>query len=311
MNELNMLNLGVVTLLISLFGYLCYALMGKNPILKQCGWLAMLASLLSLAGSLAFRSISAQYFALSNMYESMLVLIIWLQLSFLVIDARFKLPALGWPVALVLLVALAYDTTLSRDIHPLQAALQSYWRSIHVPLIILSYALFTLSFISATVYLTQLWWTNRKQLTVTEKPSALPPSPLHSYQADEPPGQTDAVTNKTLSLAQALQQEGANVYDEVTYRCVIAGFPLLIIGIILGGLWANEAWGNYWSWDPKESMSLATLLAYGVYLHLRINGEHSAKTLSWVAVGAFAMLLITYFGVNMMGLGLHSYGKIS
>jgi ABC-type transport system involved in cytochrome c biogenesis permease subunit len=78
----------------------------------------------------------------------------------------------------------------------------------------------------------------------------------------------------------------------------------------LGGLWANEAWGNYWSWDPKESMSLVTLLGYGVYLHLRVNGEHAPKRLAWVSIIGFGLMLLTYFGVNMLGVGLHSYGKI-
>jgi cytochrome c-type biogenesis protein CcsB len=108
----------------------------------------------------------------------------------------------------------------------------------------------------------------------------------------------------------AAQSRPFNLYDEITYRCVALGFPLLTVGIILGGLWANEAWGNYWSWDPKESMSLVTLLGYGVYLHLRVNAEHSAKTLSWVSIIGFALMLLTYFGVNIMGVGLHSYGKI-
>jgi cytochrome c-type biogenesis protein CcsB len=113
-----------------------------------------------------------------------------------------------------------------------------------------------------------------------------------------------------MNLEMDIIQDKANVYDEITYRCVAFGFPLLTIGIILGGMWANEAWGNYWSWDPKESMSLVTLLGYGVYLHLRINGEHTARTLSWVSVTGFLLMLVTYFGVNLMGIGLHSYGKI-
>ncbi|MEZ4575777.1 MAG: cytochrome c biogenesis protein CcsA [Vampirovibrionales bacterium] len=101
------------------------------------------------------------------------------------------------------------------------------------------------------------------------------------------------------------------VYDEVTYRAIAAGFPLLMIGVILGALWANEAWGNYWSWDPKESMSLVTLLGYGVYLHMRLNGEHSPRTLAWVSVIGFLLVLMTFVGVNMWGFGsLHSYGAI-
>ncbi len=83
------------------------------------------------------------------------------------------------------------------------------------------------------------------------------------------------------------------------------------IGVILGAVWANEAWGNYWSWDSKESMSLVTLLSYGAYPHMRINGEHSPTVLAWMSIGGFAMMLMTFVGVNMWGFGsLHSYGAV-
>jgi cytochrome c-type biogenesis protein CcsB len=154
----------------------------------------------------------------------------------------------------------------------LQAALQSYWRSIHVPVIILSYALFAVAFLVAVLRL----FLPKKQLMAAQTGIAA----LHL------------------------------VLDELIYRCTALGFPLLAIGIILGGLWANEAWGNYWSWDPKESMSLVTLLGYGVYLHMRINGDHTPRQLAWVSVGGFVLMLVTYFGVNLLGIGLHSYGKI-
>ena len=275
LTETHTLHGGIVLLLVSLFGYVAYAVWPSRGVLRQVGWGAMLGSWLCLLTSLVLRSVTAQYFALSNMYESLLVLMLWMQLGLLVVDAKLKLPMLGWPSALLILTGVAYDTTLSRDIAPLQAALQSYWRSIHVPIIILSYALFTLAFVTAVVRL------------------ALPKAVL-------------------LTTAGGTGGFGktSDVLDELIYRFTAIGFPLLAIGIILGGLWANEAWGNYWSWDPKESMSLVTLLGYGVYLHLRVNGEHNPRRLAWVSVAGFGLMLVTYFGVNLLGIGLHSYGKI-
>jgi cytochrome c-type biogenesis protein CcsB len=269
------LQAGIVAVTVSLFAYV---LRVATPWRMQpVGWAAMLIGWLCLIASLVFRSMNAQYFALSNMYESMLVLILWVQVAFLVVDIKYRLPAIAWPAALLILTALGYNTTLSQDILPLQAALQSYWRSIHVPVIILSYAMFTLAFVVAVVRLI--------------KPQSAPA--LHSGEIVSLPG-----------------WKPTNLYDDLIYRLILIGFPLLTIGIILGGLWANEAWGNYWSWDPKESMSLVTLLGYGVYLHLRVNGSHSPRTLAWVSVVGFGLMLVTYFGVNLMGLGLHSYGKI-
>lgn len=263
--------------------------MMANVMLPKVAWFAALGSVLALVLSLWIRSVEADYFALSNMYESLLVVAGWMVVGFLVMDKTLGLKYLAWPVCLLCLGTIFYATTLPTDIAPLQAALQSYWRAIHVPIILASYAMFALSFVCSLAYLVQDTFGGGSARQAT--------SPALPQQQDNSNGDAGGV-----SLMM--------VYDEITYRCIALGFPLLAIGIILGGLWANEAWGNYWSWDPKESMSLVTLLVYGVYLHLRINGEHSAKVLAWVSVVGFATMLVTYFGVNLMGVGLHSYGKI-
>lgn len=282
-----------------------------NPLFREGGWGAIVLSALCLIISLWIRSTHAQYFALSNMYESLLVVSIGIQLAFGVLDRWFKLRTLGLPVGLLLMTSLCYNLTLPTEIHPLQPALQSYWRSIHVPIILLSYALFTIAFLSSLIFLIKDLLGNGfgsgGGLTPATFPSTGGSGQLETALETRAARQT---SNSVEALQLALAQDKANIYDEITYRCVAFGFPLLTLGIILGGLWANEAWGNYWSWDPKESMSLVTLLGYGVYLHLRVNGEHRQRTLAWVSVAGFVLMLITYFGVNLMGVGLHSYGKI-
>jgi cytochrome c-type biogenesis protein CcsB len=288
--EANTLHAGIVSLVVSVFAYVGYGVFPSRQVLRQVGWWTMAVSFGLLLCSLVVRSLTAQYFALSNMFESLLVLMLWMQLGFLVVDAKLKLPVLGWPSALLILTGVAYDTTLSRDIKPLQAALQSYWRSIHVPIIILSYALFTLAFVVAVV---RICLPARQAQNLNSKP-------LNSAAGG---------TGGNVNLPP-LAGYTPEILDELIYRFTSLGFPLLAIGIILGGLWANEAWGNYWSWDPKESMSLVTLLGYGVYLHMRVNGEHNPKRLAWISVAGFALMLVTYFGVNLLGIGLHSYGKI-
>jgi cytochrome c-type biogenesis protein CcsB len=245
----------------------------------------------SLLTSLVMRSMSAQFFALSNMYEAMLVLMIAFILAYLLTCNWFKLPQLGWVVMVMVLLMLFYAGTLDNSINPLQPALRSYWRSIHVPPLLLSYGFFTISFLSALAYLFCDW--------KAVKGGARMETLSHRFNAQEG---TDTPAQKMT---------GAVLYDEVTYRCILAGFILLTVGVILGAVWANEAWGNYWSWDPKESMSLVTLLGYGVYLHMRINGGHSSRVLSYVAMVGFALVIFTFLGVNMWGFGsLHSYGAI-
>lgn len=224
-----------------------------------------------LLAALVLRSLQAGFLTINNMYESLVALSFWVQTVYCVAAFRQnrlnpqQIPlalSFGWAVQALLLLVLGFALTLPTEVAPLQAALRSYWRAIHVPLILLSYALFSVAFVGSIIRLL----------------------------AKEKPGETSPL-------------------DAVVTGCVAVGFPLLTVGIVLGGLWANEAWGSYWSWDPKESMALATLMGYGLYMHLQLTEQASPKTLHWVSLGAFGLLLITYFGVNLMGVGLHSYGS--
>ena len=96
--------------------------------------------------------------------------------------------------------------------------------------------------------------------------------------------------------------------DEIGYRAVIIAFPLLTMVIILGAVWAQIAWGTYWSWDPKETASLLTWLIYGAYLHARVVRGWRGRRAAWLLMAGFAAVLFTFFGNLFFG-GLHSYGK--
>jgi cytochrome c-type biogenesis protein CcsB len=97
--------------------------------------------------------------------------------------------------------------------------------------------------------------------------------------------------------------------DEMGYRAVIIGFPLLTLTVVLGALWAEKAWGSYWSWDPKETASLLTWLIYGAYLHARVARGWVGRRAAWLLVVGFASVLFTFFG-NLFFTGLHSYGGV-
>jgi len=119
------------------------------------------------------------------------------------------------------------------------------------------------------------------------------------------------------SVLYLVQPEGGRwglpkpqVLDEIGYRAVVIGFPFLTLTIILGAVWANTAWGTYWSWDPKETASLVTWFIYGAYLHARVMRGWRGKRAAWLLVLGFAATLFTYFGNLFFG-GLHSYSGLS
>ncbi|MBA4393957.1 MAG: c-type cytochrome biogenesis protein CcsB, partial [Desulfobacca sp.] len=98
------------------------------------------------------------------------------------------------------------------------------------------------------------------------------------------------------------------VLDDLIYQTIIIGFLLLTLGIVTGSIWAHSAWGTYWSWDPKETWSLITWLVYAALLHARMmKGWHGSR-IAWLSIIGFACVLFTYFGVNFILSGLHSYG---
>lgn len=100
----------------------------------------------------------------------------------------------------------------------------------------------------------------------------------------------------------------ADTLDNVSYRIIGLGFPLLTIGIIAGAVWANEAWGSYWSWDPKETWALITWLVFAAYLHSRITRGWQGRRPAILAASGFLVVWVCYLGVNLLGKGLHSYG---
>jgi cytochrome c-type biogenesis protein CcsB len=112
----------------------------------------------------------------------------------------------------------------------------------------------------------------------------------------------DGILEKKLNLLESL--------DNLSYRIIGLGFPLLTIGIIAGAVWANEAWGSYWSWDPKETWALITWLVFAAYLHARITKSWQGKGPAILASIGFIVVWICYLGVNFLGKGLHSYGWI-
>ncbi len=285
--------------------------------------LVMAVGFIALTVAIVARGVEAQRFPLSNLYESLLWFAWATMGGYLAIASSYGIKQLGWLASLTAATMFLYGSWLpasQHDIAPLVPALVSYWRQIHVPPLIVSYAMFFLGGMSGML---QLWNAGRKKslamvaLTVTLAVTAVGLGTFTSVdtiylQALFVGGSLGGLffAWKFLTAIGTVNEKQREVFDDVSYRCIAIGFPLLTIGIITGGLWANHAWGSYWSWDPKESMALVTWLSYAAYIHLRVHRELAAEKLSLVAVAGLLLTLLTYLGFNSLGFGgLHSYGK--
>jgi cytochrome c-type biogenesis protein CcsB len=114
--------------------------------------------------------------------------------------------------------------------------------------------------------------------------------------------------NMNLKGIQPVQFTSAEQLDSLSYRSITAGFLLLTLGLISGAVWANEAWGSWWSWDPKETWALICWLVYAAYLHTRLTKGWEGKKPAILAIAGFFVIVVCYIGVNLLGVGLHSYG---
>ena len=213
---------------------------------------------------------------LSNLYES-LVFAAWaIMLIYLIFEFRTKQRTLGVFPSLFAFLAMAYASfspQIDSKIQPLVPALKSNWLIAHVIACFLGYAAFAVAAGVSILYLI------RKSSSANPHPKGI------------------------LGLIPEPKQ-----LDEFNYQLILFGFLWLSLGIITGSVWANSAWGNYWSWDPKETWSLITWLVYAAVLHTRSVQGWRGKRVAWLSLMGFACVLFTYFGVNFLLSGLHSYG---
>jgi cytochrome c-type biogenesis protein CcsB len=185
---------------------------------------------------------------------------------------------------------------------PLVPALQSNWLMMHVTVMIISYAALIIGSLLSIAFLIITFEGSNNEM---KKPSNL--SNLNGLNGN-------ATTDLTNNLKPGTNNKLSNIallLDNLSYRILGIGFPFLTIGILSGAVWANEAWGSYWSWDPKETWALLTWLIFAIYLHTRLSKGWEGKKPAIIASFGFVIVWICYLGVNLLGEGLHSYGWIS
>jgi len=266
----------------------------------------------------------------SNLYEVFILFCLLTSLMYLYYEGRYQTRAMGAFVMLVVSAAVGFLLwyTFERgaqEIQPLVPALQSWWMKIHVPANFIGYGAFSLSAMLGFAYLLKtnhenpsrgslmaLWGAGFALAialgleAVVFRKSGVSPYWLSYFAV------TLAVFGVIVMFRERLapQLPSLMVLEEVMYRAISVGFAFFTVATILGALWAAEAWGSYWSWDPKETWALIVWLNYAAWLHLRLIGGIRGAMLAWWALVGLLVTTFAFLGVNIFLSGLHSYGTL-
>jgi len=253
---------------------------------------------------------SGHPFPVSNLYESLFFLCWCLTFAHLIGEYTSRQKMIGVfsaPFATGLAAFASFYLPVQLQVSaPLVPALDSNWLMLHVSVMVFSYGFVLAGGATAMAYL----WVTRREKSVELRGNSVGSGGMRRVEKMAfSEGEGQAVMTLTQTQATTLQASTlAETLDNVSYRLIGLGFPLLTIGIISGAVWANEAWGSYWSWDPKETWALITWLIFAAYLHARLTVGWQGKRPAILAVVGFCSVWITYLGVNFLAEGLHSYG---
>jgi cytochrome c-type biogenesis protein CcsB len=209
---------------------------------------------------------------ISNLFESLNFFAWTILLAFIILQIRLKATVLGAIVVPIAFLMAASSLGLDKGHEPLVPALQSRWLGVHTTLAFLGDAFFVIAFAGGVLYLVQ-----ERQLK----------------------------THKVGGFYHRLPS--LDLLDRINYRSLTIGFPLLTLGIITGAIWAENAWGSYWSWDPKETWSLITWLIYAALVHARLTVGWRGRKAAYLSIAGFLAVLFTFLGVSFLLGGLHSY----
>ncbi|WP_304303909.1 c-type cytochrome biogenesis protein CcsB [Pseudacidovorax intermedius] len=266
----------------------------------------------------------------SNLYE-VFVLFCWMTAAFyLYYEERYRTRALGAFVMLVVSAAVGFLLwyTLVRGAHeiqPLVPALQSWWMKLHVPANFIGYGTFSLAAMVAFAYLIKQqaaetrWW-RLTPIWLLGAALCFVPIAFRQRGVAEAGGSywvgyalISALIAAGILLGRrriAARLPAFEVLDDVMYKAIAVGFAFFTIATVLGALWAADAWGGYWSWDPKETWALIVWLNYAAWLHMRLVKGLRGTVASWWALVGLAVTTFAFLGVNMFLSGLHSYGTL-
>ncbi len=219
--------------------------------------------------ALVCRGIGAGRLPMTNQYEFATSFAWGICLVSLIFILKFHFPVLGTFASPVMFLIIGYAAMQSKDVHELMPALRSNWLGFHVSTAIVAYGAFGVSFVLALIFLL------RERIT------------------------RGGFLDRHIPDKEKL--------DLISYRSIALGLLFLTFTIVTGAIWAERAWGSYWSWDPKETWSLITWIIYAIYLHLRVRKGYEGKAAAIFAAIGFVCVMFTYIGVNTFLPGIHSY----
>ena len=218
------------------------------------------------------RYVLSGHIPIANLHEASSFFSWCVVLLFFYLEYRYKLGLLGAFIMPVVFILMLSSSMLPRKIEPLSPVLQSYWLGIHTVFAFIGDAAFAMAFGIGLMYLIQEHYVKSKHI--------------------------GGLFRRLPSL---------QILDEINYRLITIGFPFLTLAIITGALWAESAWGSYWRWDPKEVWSLITWFIYALVLHVRLTVGWRGKRAAILSIIGFCVVLFTFFGVNLLLKGLHSF----
>ena len=244
-------------------------------------------------GSVVTRGFAAHRVPWGNMYEFSSMVALVAVTVFLVLLSRQQVRFLGaFVMAPVVLYLGLAGTVLYANAGPLVPALNSYWIKIHVVAAITASGAFMVSGVVTVLYLLKDRWERRTAVGVG-------------------PGTAAAVEFERARGGLLGWLPAAEVLDRLAYRVVAFAFPVWTFAIMAGAIWAEQAWSRYWGWDPKETWSFITWLAYAAYLHARATAGWRGRRAAVLALVGFGCLMVDYYVVNTVITGLHSYAGVS
>ncbi|MEW6569593.1 MAG: c-type cytochrome biogenesis protein CcsB [Nitrospirota bacterium] len=222
--------------------------------------------------SIIYRYLIAGHIPITNFHEATSFFSWCIVLLFFLLEFRYKVSLLSSFIMPIVFILMLSSSMLPRGIEPLRPVLKSYWLGIHTIFAFLGNAAFAMSFGIGFMYLVQEHYVKSKRL--------------------------GGLFDRLPSL---------ETLDEINYKLITLGFPLLTLAIITGALWAESAWGSYWNWDPREVWSLITWFIYALVLHARLVAGWRGRRAALLSIIGFSTILIAFFGIKLLQKGLHVF----
>jgi cytochrome c-type biogenesis protein CcsB len=311
-------NMALFAYLAAMVGYFAYLAFVREPIWRISRAIAFVGLGAGVV-SIVARGFAANRVPWGNMYEYSVLLATLVVAGYLVIvEGMFHARTLGGFALMFSVLTMAVAVSfLYVGPGPLVPALNSYWIKIHVQAAIWGSSLFALGGIVTLLYL----WQDRRQRRQVAALRTHEPPPIMGGAVDAPVDASagsgapadldpdvDGLTPSSATLRRS-RLPSAQTLDRAAYRIIAFAFPIWTFAVIAGAIWAQEAWGRYWGWDPKETWSFITWVIFAGYLHARATSGWKGRRAAVIAVVGFGSLLITYYAVNLWIVGLHSYAK--